>query len=94
MCTWVTEQVEIAGHARGVPEWIRLSRVNVLYDHPVIAPYDHALIIDFVEPADGPGARVAVELSAASARALVRAIESALACPEAVRDLESQAAPA
>ncbi|HEX2324948.1 MAG TPA: DUF6295 family protein, partial [Chloroflexota bacterium] len=46
------------------------------------APLDHALIIDFLNEAAGPGARVAVELSAESARALVRAIEAALVAGE------------
>jgi hypothetical protein len=40
---------------------------------------DHTLNIDFSAPSVGPSARVAVELTAASARALVSAIESALA---------------
>jgi hypothetical protein len=39
---------------------------------------DHTLSIDFSAPAIGRSARVAVELTAASARALVTAIESAL----------------
>jgi hypothetical protein len=40
---------------------------------------EHTLNIDFAAPAKGPGARVAVELTAASARELVAAIEAALA---------------
>jgi hypothetical protein len=39
-------------------------------------------MIDFVNEADGPGARVAVELTTESARQLVRAIEAALAKAE------------
>jgi hypothetical protein len=39
---------------------------------------EHTLNIDFADPAKGPGARVAVELTAASARELVAAIEAAL----------------
>ena len=42
-------------------------------------PLEHALNIDFVNGAGGPGARVAVELSAEAARALVRTIEAVLA---------------
>ena len=48
------------------------------FDHPVHAMADHTLNIDFPTPAKGPGARVAVELTAASARELVAAIEAAL----------------
>lgn len=87
MCTWITESAGIFGRGKGVAEWIALTRANVYYDHPVSAPLDHALIIDFVDEARGPGARVAVELSAASARALVEAIEAALATGEAQHDL-------
>jgi hypothetical protein len=39
---------------------------------------EHTLNIDFADPARGPSARVAVELSAASARELVTAIQAAL----------------
>jgi hypothetical protein len=40
---------------------------------------EHTLNIDFADPSRGPSARVAVELTAASARELVRTIEAALA---------------
>ncbi len=90
MCTWLCQQVEAQGSARGVPDWMRVTAINVMYDHPVSAPYDHALLLDFVDPSQGVGARVGVELSAASARELVRAIEAALASPEAIHDFEQQ----
>jgi Family of unknown function (DUF6295) len=82
MCTWITEKTAVTAYGKGVPEWIELTTANVYYDHPVSAPLDHALIIDFLNEAAGPGARVAVELSAESARALVRAIETALVAGE------------
>lgn len=87
MCTWITEQVAVTGNAIGVPNWMNVTQVNVFYDHPVEAPFDHAVIIDFVNPSAGVGARVGVELSAASALDLMRAIRTALSSPEAVRDL-------
>jgi hypothetical protein len=40
----------------------------VSYDHPYDLPLEHALNIDFVNEAAGPGARVAVELSVEAAR--------------------------
>jgi len=49
-----------------------------LYDHPFNAPYDHALNIDFVNEEMGPSARVAVELSEAAARELVKTIQAVL----------------
>ena len=82
MCTWTTVKTGIVAHGKGVSEWIPLSTANVYYDHPVSLPLDHALIIDFLNEAAGPGARVALELSAESARALVRAIETALTTGE------------
>ncbi|MEX1083464.1 MAG: DUF6295 family protein [Xanthobacteraceae bacterium] len=51
--------------------------------HHPHAPLDHALNIDFVSEADGARERVAVELSASSARELIRKIEAALAAGEA-----------
>jgi hypothetical protein len=57
---------------------MRIDTANVYYDHPYHAPLDHVLGIDFVNEAEGSGERVAVELSAASARALVREILAAL----------------
>ena len=87
MCTWISEHADIAGHGKGVSDWIRLTRANVYYDHPVSAPLDHALIIDFADEAAGPGARVCVELSAASARDLIRAIQATLDTGQAQHDL-------
>jgi hypothetical protein len=54
----------------------------------VSAPLDHAVLIDFVNEAAGPAARVAVELSAASARDLVRAIQAALEAGEQAHALD------
>ncbi len=79
MCTYLTESIEAVGSGKGAGGWFRLSEVTVYLDHPVHAPADHTLNIDFRDPARGPGARVAVELTAQTARALVRAIESTLA---------------
>ena len=93
MCTWITEQVAVTGKANGATGWIDVTQVNVFYDHPVEAPFDHAMIIDFVNPAEGVGARVSVELDAASALGLLRAIEAALSGPEAVRDLARSSSP-
>ena len=87
MCTYITEHADIMGTGKGVTSWITLNKANVYYDHPAKAPLDHALIIDFVNETGGPSERVAVELSAASARELVRAIQAALETGEAQHDL-------
>jgi hypothetical protein len=60
-----------------------VRQANVSFDHPHHAPLEHALNLDFVDEARGPGARVAVELDAESARRLVDAIQAVLARAEA-----------
>ena len=60
-------------------EWFEVREANVSYDHPYDLPLEHALNIDFVNEALGPGARVAVELSVEAARQLVKTIEAVLA---------------
>lgn len=78
MCTMIVERVEIDGSGKGREGWFELREANVSYDHPFNAPLDHALNIDFVNEAQGPGARVAVELSAEAARSLVETILAVL----------------
>ena len=80
MCTYSTEKVALdrsSGKTRD--GWATMSEATVYYDHPVHAPAEHSLNIDFLNPGQGPSARVAVELTAESARALAKAIEDALA---------------
>ena len=78
MCTYQTEQIKITGSGKGASGWFGVTDASVYYDHPVHAPAEHSLNIDFLNPEQGPGARVAVELTAESARALAQAIEAAL----------------
>jgi uncharacterized protein DUF6295 len=79
MCTGIVETAEVSGSGKGPQGWFKLEQVNVSYDHPIDAPFDHALNIDFVNPTKGPSARVAVELNPESARKLVDAILTTLA---------------
>ena len=79
MCTYHTEKVDLAGSGKGAAGWFPLTEATVYFDHPQHAPADHTLNIDFRNPGQGPSARVAVELTAESARALAAAIETALA---------------
>ena len=74
MCTMIVEKVKIEGSGKGLNGWFKLEQANVSYDHPFDAPFEHALNIDFVNEAQGVGARVAVELSEQAARELVRTI--------------------
>ena len=79
MCTYQTEQISVEGSGKGATGWFSLSEATVYFDHPVHAMAEHTLNIDFRNPGRGPSARVAVELTAESARELSRAIEAALA---------------
>jgi Family of unknown function (DUF6295) len=79
MCTYITTPVSVEGSGKGAAGWFPLTQASVYLDHPQHAPAGHTLNIDFLNPGQGPSARVAVELTAASARALAAAIESALA---------------
>jgi Family of unknown function (DUF6295) len=78
MCTWIIERTVVSGSGKGANGWFPLTHANVYFDHPYHAPHEHTLNIDFVNEAAGPSARVAVELSAESARALVQRILAAL----------------
>jgi hypothetical protein len=79
MCTYATVRTTIDGSAKGPDSsWFHVTDGTVYFDHPVHAMAEHTLNIDFANPAEGPSARVAVELTAASARELVAAIEAAL----------------
>lgn len=83
MCTMIAKQIEIDGSGKGKDGWFEVRQLNVSYDHPYHVPLEHALNIDFVNEAEGPGARVAVELTLGSARQLVKTIETVLAQAEA-----------
>ena len=78
MCTMIVEKTGIEGSGKGTGGWFSVNLVNVSYDHPFHAPYDHALSLDFVNESKGLDARVAVELSPDSAQKLVESILSAL----------------
>jgi Family of unknown function (DUF6295) len=83
MCTDINVRTAIAGSAKGPQTWMRVDTANVSYDHPCHAPFDYCLNIDLTNESAGGQDRVALELSAEAARALVAAIERALAKGEA-----------
>jgi uncharacterized protein DUF6295 len=79
MCTYTTERASIDGSAKGPNgSWFHVTDATVYFDHPVHAMAEHTLNIDVADPSRGPSARVALELTAASARELVSAIQAAL----------------
>ncbi len=79
MCTYITEKASLFGSAKGGADgWFRVDTANVYFDHPYHAPLDHSLNIDFVNESEGAPKRVAIEISAESARDLVEKILAAL----------------
>src|SRR6202163_5042152 len=92
MCSYIVRKAALTGSAKGPKGWMRIDTANVYFDHPYHAPLDHALGIDFINAADGGHERVAVELSAQSARELVDHILAALQSGEAEPGASSIAA--
>ena len=80
MCSYIVMKAKLReSSAKGPRGWMSVDTANVYYDHPAHAPLDHALGIDFINEAVVGRERVAVELSAESARELIKQIEAALA---------------
>jgi hypothetical protein len=81
MCTSIVEIVDASGAGKTGDGWIDLTHAVVSYDHPHHALLEEAIAIDFVNAALPPGARVAVELTLESGKALrdalIRAIDAA-----------------
>ncbi len=81
MCTSIVEIVAADGQGKGEGGWFALTDAVVSYDHPHHALLEEAIVIDFVNSTMGPSARVAVEITLESAKALsgalIRAIEAA-----------------
>jgi hypothetical protein len=78
MCTMICLTTEVRGSGKGAAGWFPLSQANVGYDHATHAPFEHALLLDFVNPELGVEARVGVELSLASGRALLERLRAAI----------------
>jgi len=79
VCTYQTETLNLQGSGKGAQGWFKVTDASVYFDHPVHAPAEHTLNLDFLNPSLGPGARVALELDADSALALAEAIRTVLA---------------
>ncbi|MFC0532741.1 DUF6295 family protein [Phytohabitans kaempferiae] len=82
MCTNISVTVPAAGAAKGGSGWFAVSAANVGFDHAVGSRFDHALLLDFVDPERGPSARVAVELDLETGRALLAALEQVIDAAE------------
>jgi hypothetical protein len=84
MCTSIVEIVNAQGTGKGEEGWFDLTTAVVSYDHPHHALLEDAINIDFVNPALGPGARVAVEITLDSAKELSAALARAIAAADEV----------
>ena len=84
MCTSIVEIVKAEGTGKGEDGWFDLTTAVVSYDHPHHALLEDAINIDFVNPALGPAARVAVEITLESARSLSGALARAIAAADEV----------
>lgn len=89
MCTAIVEIIEATGSGRSRQGWFALSHGVVSYDHPQHALLEEAVLIDFVNHAEGAGARAAVELTLDSARALHAALANVIESAEKEADTES-----
>jgi hypothetical protein len=93
MCTYLTMAFDAQGSGKGAQGWFSLRAGQVYVDHPQHAQLDHSVNIDFMNSDLGPGARVAVELTEESARALAAAIIAALdAAPAGLASADPEAA--
>lgn len=90
MCTMIAKQIPFEGSGKGRDDWFEVRQLNVSYDHPYHARDEHALNIDFVNESQGPGARVAVELTPEAARKLIQTITDILAQAEVAGHLSDQ----
>jgi hypothetical protein len=79
MCTYLTEKIGVEGSGKGAKGWFGATEATVYVDHPVHALYGHTVNIDVLNPALGPSARVALELTEETALALADAIHRAIA---------------
>jgi hypothetical protein len=86
MCTSVVEIVKAEGAGVSADGWFPVTSAAVSYDHPHHALLEDAITIDFVNPALGPGARAAVEITLDTAKALAAALTRAI---EAAEEMEA-----
>jgi hypothetical protein len=78
VCSYLTSVTPLAGSAKGANGWFTVTSAMAYFDHPFHSTAPHTLNIDLLNLGEGADARVAIELTAESARALVACIEAAL----------------
>lgn len=78
MCTYLTDSLPVRASAKGASGWFAAERATVYFDHPVHLGDEHSLNVDLLGQGAVPS-RVGLELDAASALELARAVLSTLA---------------
>jgi hypothetical protein len=78
----ISVSTAISGAGKGDTGWFPVSQANVGFDHAVHTQREHALLLDFVNPDLGVGARVALEMDIASGKALLATLQDAIAAAE------------
>ena len=78
MCTNICVTTPISGSGKGDTGWFPVVQANVGFDHASHTQAEHALLLDFVNPGLGVGARVALEMDLASGRALLESLQEAI----------------
>ena len=90
MCTSVVELIRAEGAGVSADGWFPVTSAAVTYDHPHHALLEDAITIDFVNPALGPGARAAVEITLDTAKELAAALARAIAAAEDMEEGRGQ----
>ena len=90
MCTSIVEVWKAEGMGKSEGGWFPVTSAVVSYDHPHHALLEDAITIDFVNPALGPGARAAVEITLESAKAFAAALARAIAGAEEMEGRRGQ----
>jgi hypothetical protein len=83
MCSNIVVVGDVAGSGRSQQGWFDIKTAVITFDHPSHTNVEHSINISLMNEAEGPGARVAVELTADSARELIRLLRDALSQGEA-----------
>ena len=78
MCTGLVQRAKVAGAGKGPEGWFKLDELSVMYDCTYHTSTPQGVNLEFFNEKEGPGARVAVELSPTSAMELVHAIMESL----------------
>ena len=84
MCHLIVETFKADGSGKNGGEWFKLTGGVISYDHPADAWFEDAVIIDFVNDAMGPGARVGVEISLKTAQELHEALGKVIKLAESL----------